>query len=51
MLHELADEDWHVVSPTWLTCCLLRRVLSKLEEVRAAVRKEPAFDHTTFTSD
>lgn len=44
ILHQLADDDYHVISPTWLTCCLLRRVLAKLEEVRGAVRGEVPFD-------
>lgn len=44
LLHQLHEDDYHVLSPTWMQCCLLRRMLSKLDEVSAAVRGEPAFD-------
>ena len=42
LLHQLDEDDHHVLSPTCMTCALLRRQLSKMDELIAAVKKEPA---------
>ena len=41
LLRQLPEDAYHVLSPTWMTNALLRRVLEKLDEAITVLRGEP----------
>ena len=40
LLHQLDESDMFFCSPTWMTCCLLRRVLEKMDVLLTVMRGE-----------